>query len=182
MNGSVQHTTIRTSSTARLNDTDSDPIVQCLVGRLAEFQGHVPTSRVEQLQVTTYKPGQHYGEHLDSLGSTSKLVADRWRRTTTSFGILDATCEKCGTQFPMIKTNWALAEANSWCNILDCEEELLTIKPIPGSILFWRNLNGDGGPDIRTIHTGMPVTAGTKAGVNIWTKMDPSESIVQPRA
>jgi prolyl 4-hydroxylase len=163
-----------------LNNTDDDPIVQCLIGRLAEFQGHIPSSHVERLQVTTYEPGQHYGEHLDSLGSTSKLVPDRWRRTTTSFGILGATCEKCGTQFPRIRTDWILAKGDQWCNILDCEEEYLTVKPIPGSLLFWRNLEHNGSPDLRTIHSGMPVTAGTKAGVNIWTKMDPSESILRP--
>jgi prolyl 4-hydroxylase len=178
-NGSVQDTHLRTSSTAKLNDTDDDSIVQCLVSRIAEFQGHVPTSQVQTLQVTTYKPGQYYGAHLDSLGNTSKLQSDRWGRTTTGFGILDATCEKCGTQFPSIKTDWNVARGDQWCRILDCEEKSLTVKPLPGSLLFWWNLEADGAPDLRTIHRGMPVTAGTKSGVNIWTRISPSESFVR---
>lgn len=151
-----------------------------MLDRFAEFQGFLPTSSIQKLQVTTYKPGQFYGKHLDSLGNTSKIVEDRWLRTTTGFGILEADCEKCGTQFPNIKTEWTQSHGRRWCHILDCEEEILTVKPVPGSVLFWRNLDNEGAPDWRTLHIGMELLEGKKAGVNIWTNMDPSNSVIRP--
>ena len=87
-NGSRQETTTRTSSVASLNSTEKDPILTCLVGRLARLQNNMPISSVERLQVTAYQPGQHYGLHLDSLGDTSKNSDDAWKRTTTYFGTL----------------------------------------------------------------------------------------------
>lgn len=177
-NGSIQESTIRTSSTAVLNATEEDPVVECLVKRLAEFQGFIPLQAVERLQVTVYAPGQYYGQHLDTLGNYSQYGPYPWSRTTTAFGILDVACEKCGTQFPNIKVNWDNGNKQDWCGILDCKENTLTVNPVPGSVLMWRNLHSNGSVDWRTLHAGMPVMNGSKAGVNIWTNLDPAKHLV----
>jgi prolyl 4-hydroxylase len=106
---------------------------------------------------------------------------DRWSRATTGFGILKADCHNCGTQFPRIKTNWSFSRTNDqgWCRILDCEEEVLTVNAIPGSVLFWRNIDEDGMPEGRTLHAGLELANGSKAGVNIWTRLSPSETIMR---
>jgi hypothetical protein len=49
------------------------------------------------------------------------------------------------------------------------EDERLTVKPIPGSILFWRNLLPNGQGDPMTLHAGLPLTNGIKVGLNIWS-------------
>lgn len=183
LNGSIEESPIRTSSIAVLDEVQQrDFIVQCLVKRLANFQGYVPIENVANLQVTKYVQGQHYGLHLDSFGNWSEYNLDRWSRATTGYGILEADCRKCGTQFPKLRTKWSPLWHNrddhGWCRILDCEEEVLTVNAIPGSLLFWRSVDDKGLPEVRTLHAGLKLPNGTKAGVNVWTKITPSESMI----
>jgi len=42
-----------------------------------------------------------------------------------------------------------------------------------GTAVFWHNLDPDGNTDDRTLHAGAPVVAGTKIGLNIWTRESP---------
>lgn len=95
-------------------------------------------------------------------------------RETTFFAILDDGCAgNCGTQFPLLTVNWTRQDGR-WCELVECSERKLTIRARAGNAVFWRNIksvNADGGfeMDRLTLHAGLPVTAGTKTGLNIWT-------------
>jgi prolyl 4-hydroxylase len=68
-------------------------------------------------------------------------------------------------------------KAPEWCEVLKCQDEngeevhWLEVQPKVGTAIFWYNLDpetGDG--DVLTMHAGMPVSSGTKIGLNIWTR------------
>lgn len=168
-NGSKAFSSRRTSSSARL--PHDLPAAQCILSRFGSFQGFVPASEVENLQITAYQEGQEFKPHMDWGTNATNQDSERWRRATTGFAILDADCDDCGTQFPRLPTNFTSA-SSEWCRVLDCEKDVLTVKPVPGSVLFWVNTRSDGLVDRRMLHAGLPAQGGSKIGVNIWTKID----------
>ena len=60
-----------------------------------------------------------------------------------------------------------------WCQFVECDKDAgtegVTFKPKKGSAVFWMNFDADGRGYKETIHAGMPVTSGTKIGLNIWS-------------
>ena len=50
------------------------------------------------------------------------------------------------------------------------KSENIKIKGNQGDLLIWHNLNDDGSPNRNTIHSGQPVTYGTKYIVVIWVR------------
>ena len=150
----------RTSSTAILPVNDA--VIQCIAKRASEFQGFVPLYNID-LQATRYTEGEEYKPHWDWGGH------NRYR-DTTFFGIIDVSCETCGTNFPALGVNWA-HEDQRWCQFVDCDNmQSLTVRPVAGSALFWRNLHSNGTGDIRTLHAGLPARGGVKIGLNVWTR------------
>lgn len=76
-----------------------------------------------------------------------------------------------GTNFPLLDAPEDTTER--WCRFVNCDEPWengVTFRPVPRNAVFWRNLRGDGSGDPRTLHAGLPVTSGTKMGMNIWTR------------
>ena len=81
-----------------------------------------------------------------------------------------------GTEFPYLQGKWA---DGSWCEFLECptqdekdrEEERLgtTFRVKPGNAVYWENFGADGRGREETWHAGLPVTRGTKVGLNIWS-------------
>jgi prolyl 4-hydroxylase len=162
--GQRRRSNSRTSSTAILPVNDA--VVQCIAKRASEFQGFVPLYNIEALQATKYTEGQEYKPHWDWGGHNR-------HRDTTFFGIIDVSCETCGTHFPALGVNWAY-EDRRWCQFVDCDNiQSLIVRPVPGSALFWRNLHSNGTGDIRTLHAGLPAQGGVKIGLNIWTRTKP---------
>lgn len=120
--------------------------------------------------MTSYAEGQQYRQHHDWLDHASALATGS-NRISTFFGILEAECEDCGTRFPRLDVDWG-NEDRRWCGFVECgSREGLTVKPVPGSVFFWRNLDEEGMGDTRTLHAGLPVGKGRKVGVNIWTRV-----------
>lgn len=58
-----------------------------------------------------------------------------------------------------------------WCEFVDCDgtAEGVTFKAKKGNAVFWHNFDPDGKGYKETIHAGMPVSSGTKVGLNIWS-------------
>lgn len=162
-NGSEIFSTYRTSLSTYIDREDA--AARCIYDRVSEFQGYEPVDNVESIQVTAYAKGQQFRNHFDWYGSDANVTKDR---ITTFFGILEADCDNCGTHFPDISANWTGLDER-WCRIVDCDAEALTVLPLPGSALFWRNLHMDNTGDRRTRHAGLPLSRGTKTGLNIWT-------------
>lgn len=147
------------------------------MNRAAELQGFESAAMNIETQATRYEEGQEYTSHYDWGASN--------RRHTTIFAILEANCTNCGTMFPLLKPHWEETmfpfykynwdkKPERLCRYIECEEETLVVKPVAGNAIFWRNLREDGTGDLKTLHAGLPVTKGTKVGMNIWTRANGS--------
>lgn len=158
----------RTSSTAYL--PADDVVVQRIAARSAEFQGFRSYNKAD-LQLTRYYRGQQFKPHFDWYDQ-SETTTNNGNRITTFFVILEASCSECGTRFPNLHLNCE-AKDSALNDIIDCgDTEGLTVRPIPGSATFWRNLHFDGAGDDRTLHAGLPPENGVKIGLNIWTNVE----------
>lgn len=83
---------------------------------------------------------------------------------------LSADCTGGGTNFPRIER----PKNARWCEYVECDEsetieQGVTFKPRKGAAVFWTNFDAEGRGYKETIHAGMPVTSGTKVGLNIWS-------------
>lgn len=165
-NGSLVESPYRTSVTGRLPREDA--VVQCVVARAANIQGFLPSSRIENPQVTHYEKGQEFKYHFDWSADSAGRINNR---EATIFGILDVDCRNCGTHFPHLAWDWTTKDP-SWCTFFECGNTTLLSRPVAGSALYWRNMHANGTGDERTLHAGLPIPDGFKTGVNIWTRVD----------
>ncbi len=73
------------------------------------------------------------------------------------------------THFPRIEIPYD----KRWCDFIDCSQddnlEGVTFRARKGAAIFWRNFDEEGRGYRELIHAGMPVTKGTKVGLNIWS-------------
>ncbi|KAK3674620.1 hypothetical protein LTR78_005342 [Recurvomyces mirabilis] len=161
-NGGVETTDdkVRKSEKALI---DRDDTVQCIEQRALAFQGWPAETFIERLWTQRYNVTGHYAYHYD-WATASKIS----RRVSTFMVYLAADCEGGGTQFPKI----ARPKDARWCEFVDCSpeaEEGVTFKPRKGAAVFWSNFDAAGRGYKDTIHAGLPVTSGTKIGLNIWS-------------
>jgi prolyl 4-hydroxylase len=161
--------------------------VKCIEERARVFQGWRPYTFIEKLWSQRYGVGGHYTYHYD------------WNTATRSSGrvssfmvYLEANCTGGGTHFPRL-----VKPANrSWCRFIECEPETtyssastsdasslqeiearkkedlnagVIFKPIAGNAVYWENMRSDGSGYFESWHAGLPVTAGSKIGLNIWS-------------
>ncbi len=167
--GSDAFDEVRTSRSALLSR--SDPISQRIMKRTADLQGSGSNiDFIEDLQLTAYTQGQRYYPHYDWFDPSVGRLPGGFNRVSTIFATLDASCDGCGTRFPRLQIDWNKKDA-TWCKFMDCNDtEALTVKPVPGAALFWRNLNSSGLGEERTLHEGLPLPYGSKTGLHIWTR------------
>lgn len=138
-----------------------------------EFQGlSTDRSVIENLQLVKYGLGEQYHFHTDWF--TNPQDANAWlggNRHSSFFAYVAVSDDITGggTNFPMLDAPMD----SKWCHLIDCDEMWdsgVTFRPIAGNAVFWQNLNADGSGDSRVLHAGLPVTNGTKVGMNIWTR------------
>ncbi|KAI0405723.1 hypothetical protein F4802DRAFT_169118 [Xylaria palmicola] len=171
---------IRDSEVALIPRTD---VVRCIEARARSFQGWRDDLWIERLRTQRYGPSQHYAHHFD-WGSG----ALGWARAS-SFMVWVETdgVEGGGTEFPRLQRH---GPDQPWCRWVECPgpesasaggaaakkqdgEPItgVTFKAIRGNAVFWENFRPDGTgrgwPE--TWHAGLPVTRGTKVGLNIWS-------------
>lgn len=128
-----------------------------------------------------YRLGGHYNYHFD-WGN-----AVRGAGRISSFMVwLGDECEGGGTRFPRLRK----PVDRAWCEFIECdvdekkrekvdaveeddawEEEGMgvTFKPVRGNAVYWENMKTDGTGYEESWHAGLPVTSGTKIGLNIWS-------------
>lgn len=121
----------------------------------------------EAFQAVRYGVGQKFDPHYDWYHNATEQ--NNTARITSIFATLQSNCTNCGTQFPHVLYDWA-SEDPRLCEFVDCSRKELTIKPIEGNALFWRNLLADGTGDERTLHAGLPLESGSKVGLNIFAR------------
>ncbi|KAF2717473.1 hypothetical protein K431DRAFT_276852 [Polychaeton citri CBS 116435] len=143
---------------------DRDTTVQCIEQRALSIQGWPQETFIERLWTQRYNVSGHYSLHYD-WASASKDS----RRVSTFMVYLEADCGGGGTNFPMLQA----PEDVKWCDFIECgqqgDAEGVTFKARKGAAVFWMNFDADGRGYKETIHAGMPVTKGTKVGLNIWS-------------
>ncbi|KAI0131099.1 hypothetical protein F4814DRAFT_437711 [Daldinia grandis] len=168
---------LRQTRTSQSTNVPRDAVVRCIEERALLFQGFdVPRTHLEPLQLVKYGQGERYHFHTDwytnaAAHATSALGGNR----LSSFFAYVAASEDItggGTNFPMV----AAPRDGRWCEFVDCDEPWengVTFRPIVGNAVFWQNLLEDGTGDQATLHAGLPVTSGSKIGMNIWTRQGP---------
>lgn len=171
--------TVRDSEVAFIPRSDG---VRCIEARARAFQGWRDDVWVERLRTQRYQPGGHYSHHYDWSSSFGG-----WGRVS-SFMVWvaddDGGLKGGGTEFPLLRRP-GLDER--WCRFLECDDEAapgdgspaqdaaashgVVFKPLAGNAVYWENFRPDGtgrGWE-ETWHAGLPVTHGTKVGLNIWS-------------
>ncbi|PVI01323.1 hypothetical protein DM02DRAFT_641937 [Periconia macrospinosa] len=178
--------TVRLSEKARVPRSQT---VQCIEERARTFQGWRPFVFIEKLWAQKYGPGGHYSYHYD-WGHAVKGSG----RISSFMVWLGDECEGGGTRFPRLER----PIEEGWCRFIECGEEGvksgghagkegaidvddeneqeeeeegmgITFKPIRGNAVFWENMREDGTAFGESWHAGLPVTKGTKIGLNIWS-------------
>jgi prolyl 4-hydroxylase len=139
----------RTSSTCDLSLLEDDFIRQ-IDEKIARALGiRLPYS--EGIQAQRYETGQEFRQHTDyfqpGTGEYQSFGGTQGNRTWTFMVYLNAVAQGGGTKF------FALDK---------------TFMPVPGRAVIWNNLRGDGLPNAKTLHAGLPVEAGHKIIITKW--------------
>jgi prolyl 4-hydroxylase len=168
--------------------------VQYIKQCAASFQG-VPVQRLEGLQVVKYPINGYYKTHVDRIGDhcVDDLCQKTGDRETSLFLYLQADCKGGATEFSEMALPGGVDE-ELWCRFLDCDDangnrdgneqttdangtgvrgeggRTLKFRPKAGNAIFWENLDEFGRGIWKVAHAGMPVTEGTKIGMNICTR------------
>ncbi|TLS28973.1 hypothetical protein PpBr36_01807 [Pyricularia pennisetigena] len=147
----------------------------CMVAGAKPRHNDADNARAHGHRRGHHKQSHHHSRRKKGLNpgfgchSNGVSVADRPEWEATISVVLKATCGGgCGTQFPKIHIDWS-TEDRRWCDLVDCDEKVLTIKAKPGNAIFWKNTNAVGGRDDATLHTSLSVPNGNKVELNIWT-------------
>lgn len=145
----------RTSYSASLSDVHSD-IVNAVREKAAALL-RTDIDEIESLQVVHYQDGQKYDPHFDYFDRSKKAARDtiekRGQRVATLLVYLNDIPDGVGgeTLFPHVHNG-------------------LKIKPHKNAAVLWFNVDHDGKEDPRTLHGGLPITAGEKWAINIWVR------------
>jgi len=131
----------------------------------------------ETMQVVSYVDGQKYEAHYDTfdpkLFPDNVQVQQGRQRLLTLFFYLVEPEEGGHTVFPRADLPGSYGKDEPIYNNGDCSRGL-QVEPTRLSAVLWYNLdatNGthmDGTTDIRSLHSGCPVTKGEKVGANLW--------------
>ncbi|KAI6091728.1 hypothetical protein F4821DRAFT_225451 [Hypoxylon rubiginosum] len=175
---------LRQTRTSQSTNVPRDAVVRCIEERALLFQGFdVPRTHLEPVQLVKYGVGERYHFHTDWYTNAAHATAALGGNRLSSFFAYVAASDDItggGTNFPMVPA----PRDERWCEFVDCDEPWengVTFRPVVGNAVFWQNLLEDGTGDQRTLHAGLPVTSGSKIGMNIWTRQGPlSEDVRGP--
>lgn len=142
----------RDNSALPLQFADMDVVTEVLRTRISAAI-HVPVLAFEPTQILRYEIGQQFIPHVDFFdpakpGFEGELAASG-QRIATFLIYLNDEYEGGETDFPAIG---------------------LRYRGKVGDALFWANLGPDGQPDKRTLHAGLPPTAGEKWIFSQWIR------------
>ncbi|WP_066485910.1 MULTISPECIES: 2OG-Fe(II) oxygenase [Sphingomonas] len=136
---------VRTADDAAIGPANEDMVVRAINARIAAASG-TDIAAGEPLTVLRYRPGQQYRPHLDTMAGAAN------QRVMTMLLYLNAGYRGGDTHFPAPG---------------------LSVVPVPGDALLFRNTLPDGRPDPLSRHAGQPVLAGTKWLATRWIRAAP---------
>ncbi|KAI0019535.1 hypothetical protein F4780DRAFT_793235 [Xylariomycetidae sp. FL0641] len=170
----------RTSSSAALPPARA-PAVRCVLARARRFLGAVldpdpdpdaagGDDEMGVPQLVQYTAGQQYNLHHDWLRVPQPAFDGSPRvfnRVASFFAVLRDNCSAGETWFPYRTGGGEAPGRPAW---REHEDGGLAFAPVAGNAIFWVNLFPNGTGDPRTVHAGLPVTAGLKTALNIWPR------------
>jgi len=143
---------MRTNRNAALSVTDTDFIVQLIRARIA-LTAKVSVSHLEPPEILHYEPGQQYRLHVDFFHSSvphfAEIVREQGQRVLTLLLYLNDDYDGGATDFPRLG---------------------MKFRGNPGEALLFENVDASGEGDMRTAHSGMPVTTGNKWLFSQWIR------------
>ena len=133
---------IRDADTSSFPPLAEDLVVQQINACIAAASG-TDKKWGEPLTILRYRPGQQYRPHHDAGGDVERL------RHWTALIWLNDDYDGGETDFPDVAVR---------------------VKGGVGDLLLFHNVTGDGLPDQRMIHAGLPVTSGVKWMASRWIR------------
>ena len=142
---------------------DEDQIVRGLVGRVSELVA-VPANHAENLQVIHYGETEEYQAHFDAwdveTDKGKEKTARGGNRAVTALLYLNEVDGGGGTGFPKLD---------------------LEVEAIPGRMVIFHNLyEGYSMRHRKSLHGGLPVSAGEKWACNLWFREQPYQGVSAP--
>ena len=133
-----------------------------LIGRHIELKIIAETnqslSSSEPMSILRYAPGEYYRPHVDyfnpRLNVSDEFLQDGGQRTASAVTYLTAPTAGGGTSFPKLN---------------------ITVPPVAGGTLWFRNCHKDGQVDDRSLHAGDTVIDGEKWVVTKWFREKPTQ-------
>jgi prolyl 4-hydroxylase len=163
-NGGFTTEDIRSNSAADFGVGDMDMVLLAARERLCAVAGLSPLN-ADGSQVLHYDVGQRYVHHVDffdpNVASNARIIATTGQRVATVLVYLnDAGLEGGETDFPRLQ---------------------LRHRGRKGDALWFRNLDAQGQGDQRTLHAGLPPTAGEKWLLSTWIRDRSPPGLGDPR-
>jgi prolyl 4-hydroxylase len=150
--GGPRRESARSNSAFEFQFADLDLVAVAARARIAAVVG-VPPGALEPMQVLHYAPGQTFERHHDFLDVAvpgyAAEVARSGQRIATFLTYLNADYDGGETDFPLLG---------------------LSFKGAPGDALMFANVDPAGAPDRRTLHAGLPPSAGEKWLLSQWIR------------
>jgi prolyl 4-hydroxylase len=143
---------VRTNSGTGFGLLQTDVVMQLALARIAVAVGR-PRKWQEAPNVLHYAVGEQYGLHYDFLDPANPHFADG----LAQFGQRRTTA--------LVYLNQAFMEGQTWFEHLQQHARTPT-----GGMIAFDNVLGDGSPDTRTLHAGLPVTLGEKWLLSVWIR------------
>jgi len=158
----------RTSNSCFLRGNDS--VILRVRERVAHFMGAIPFDGIETPQLVRYQDDQTFNLHMDWFREPIEdLDGHTYNRLASFFIYLDANCTSGETWFPELPSLVSPGESSEKFSNPEGKDGL-AIVPRAGSGVFWMNLDENGVGNERTLHAGLPVSSGSKVGMNLWVK------------
>lgn len=143
---------VRDNRQVVLQITEMDVITEVLRNRIGSVM-HLPVRIFEPTQVLHYSVGQRFKPHHDFLDPSNAAYRENidhfGQRIATFLIYLNDDFEGGETSFPAIKFKY---------------------HGRTGDALFFANVDREGRPDVRTLHAGLPPTAGEKWVFSQWIR------------
>lgn len=159
----------RLSTTAKLNRNDD--VIARVEARARALPFYRAVGDFLPMVVQNYGVAGVYRDHYDWFDNPHAVGGNI---ASTFFVYVHANCTGGGTNFARLTMPPEEKEGDGerWCEFVDCDRPLdegVTFKPMVGNAVYWENLDVNGAGHPRTLHAGMPVTSGSKMGLNMWT-------------
>lgn len=148
-----EHTGVNVSDLSRQSQMawpkrEDHQILQKIAQGIVQLTG-VPLECQEPLQILRYSPGGQYKPHFDAFNADSPTLRAGGNRSLTLILYLTAVEDGGETTFPELG---------------------ITVYPLPGSGVLFRNLNAEGVRERFSLHAGNPVTRGEKWIATQWIR------------